>query len=135
MSAADNLHPQQFFHGTVRPNLTEITPADKHPSWMTPTFTSDTDRGHAYATTSQEHAWDYASKAHDWALSRSHTGRAGIPRVYQVEPLGEHEPDPQHDEHGRSRGNNSTDRRSRAGWRVVRELPMPEHIGTPEDWR
>lgn len=132
MSASEHLG-RQWFHGTARAGLTEITPAAQHGRGVT--FASDTDHGHAYATTSEDHAWDYASKSHDWAMNSARPGQHFVPRVYQVEPLGEHEPDPSHDEHGRSRGNNSTDVRSPHGFRVVRELPLPRHMGTPEDWR
>lgn len=133
MSGAASLNPRQFFHGTVRPGLAEIAPAAKHGRGVT--FASDTDRGHAYATSSEDHAWDYASKAHDWAMNSARPGQHFVPRVYQVEPLGEHEQDPAHDAHGNLRGNNSTDVRSPHGFRVVRELSMPEHMGTAEDWR
>jgi hypothetical protein len=134
MSATEHLRPEQFFHGTTRPNLTEITPADRHPTWMKPVFENETDRGHAYATTDESNAWHYAQLAHNTAVHRSRGGPFPVPRVYQVEPMGEHETDPEYDG-DRHRGNFSTDRRSRHGWRVVREMPMPEHMGEPDDWR
>ena len=95
MSASDNLRKEQFFHGTTR-KLTEITPASTHPNWMKPVFQNETDRDHAYATTSEDNAWHYAQLAHNVAV---HRGNAPfpVPRVYEVEPMGEHEPDPEYD--------------------------------------
>jgi hypothetical protein len=126
VSAHEHLNPQQFFHGTVRAHLNEILPGSVHGRGVI--FPHDTDPSRAYATTNESDAWNYAEKA--W-----HASGSGIPRVYHVEPLGHHEPDPQTDEHGRRRGNWANDYRSTVGWRVVRERPMPEDLGKPEDWR
>ena len=122
------LHPEQFFHGTVSP-LKEgdvIEPVSKS-SWRKPRFPSDTDPEFAYATGHDE-AWDYAEKAWHSTSGASH------PKVFQVEPLGEHEPDPTRDAQGNLRNNWAADRRSKAGWRVLNEVQMPEHLGTPEEW-
>lgn len=134
MSARDHTNGDQFFHGTAGdPTIgglakdPVISPANQR-SWGTVTFPSDTDPDYAYATTDESSAWAYAEKA--WG-----TRAAGIPRVFQVDPLGEHEEDPAYDQRGASRSNYQGDRRSKAGWRVVREIPMPEHMGKPEDWR
>lgn len=132
MSAEHVLNPR-LFHGTVRPGLTEIHPAEQHGKGVT--FASDTDHRHAYATTTEDNAWSYAERSHDWAMNRARPGQHFVPRVYEVEPMGEHESDPSHDQHGNSRNTFEGDRRSRHGFRVVRELPLPEHLGTPEDWR
>ena len=126
MSAGDHLNPQQFFHGTIREGLSEIVPASTHGKGAV--FPSVTSTAHAYATPDVSNAWHYAEMA--WNAAGS-----GIPRVYQVEPLGEHEEDPAVDGKGNPRGNFSGDRRSTKGWRVTREVPMPENMGTPEDWR
>ena len=122
------LHPEQFFHGTISPlkpgSVVEPVSAS---SWRKPRFPNETHPDYAYAT-SQDKAWDYAEKA--W-----HSSGTGTPRVFQVEPLGEHEPDPRYNERGELRDNWDDDRRSKAGWRVLNEVQMPEHMGTPEDWR
>lgn len=94
------------------------------------TFPSDTDKNYAYATTNPDDAWDYADKA--WNSTDS-----GRPRVYEVKPIGgmRHvEEDPRARSDGSPRFNNANDYRSRKGWQVVRELPMPEHRGDPEEW-
>lgn len=121
--------PPKYYHGTVHENLTHVHPASKHGGPVA--FASDTDKNYAYATTSHDDAWNYAQKV--WG-GDDHGRR---PRVYEVKPIGGHkhvEVDPQFDEHGRSRGNNESDFRSKRGWKVVREVPMPEHMGDPEDW-
>lgn len=120
---------EHFFHGTtehLRPGA-KVLPVGQLRG-KTPTFPHDTSREHAYATSEEANAWNYAEKA--W-----HSTDRGIPRVYEVAPLGDHEPDPTHDERGRSRGNYETDRRSRVGWKVISERQMPEHMGSPEDWK
>ena len=117
----------QFFHGTTA----ELSEGDRiEPSSVTgasPTFARESDSGYAYASESEIAAWDYAEKSFATKFD-------GIPRVYQVTPAGEHEEDPLRDAGGYRRGNYIGDRRSRVGWDVVRELPMPEHVGTPEDF-
>lgn len=121
--------PPKYYHGTVLEGLTHVHPANKHGGPVA--FASDTDKNYAYATTSHDDAWNYAQKV--WG-GDDHGRR---PRVYEVKPIGGHkhvEVDPQFDKHGRSRGNNSSDFRSKRGWKVVREVPMPEHMGDPEDW-
>jgi hypothetical protein len=117
MAAHDNLSPQQFFHGSSTEGLTEITPrgAQRY-------FHSDHPGTHAFATTSESDAWDYAEKA--W----NHADK-GIPRVYRVEPKGEVEKDPHY------QNTEGTWHRSKHGFRVVGEVPMPEHMGPAEDWR
>ncbi len=115
-----------LYHGTTREHLDEILPAVEHGHGVV--FPHDTDQGYAYATPNLSDAWAYAEKA--W-----HASGDGIPRVYRVEALGDVEPDPQQDAHGRQRGNFEADVRSRAGFAVVEEMPMPEHMGDPEDWR
>jgi hypothetical protein len=114
-----------FFHGTTVARVRKIMPASAHRRHVT--FPHDTDRDHAYATSDVEDAWEYAQKAH----AANSTGR---PRVYQVEPLGHVERDPRTDAQGRMRGNYESDHRSRDGWKVVRELPMPKHMGDPRKW-
>ena len=117
-----------LYHGTVRDDLDTIEPAAAHCGPRTFAFTADGDPEYAYATPNLSDAWAYAEKA--W-----HATGVGIPRVYRVEPLGDVEPDPQEDAHGRSRGNYEADVRSREGFTVVEEMPMPEEYGDPEDWR
>lgn len=118
----------QFFHGTTE-ELKEgdtVLPAAK--SGRKVVHMSMTDPEYAYATDKPETAWHYA----ELAWNHSDTGH---PRVYAVSPLGEHEEDPQVDERGNWRSNFEGDRRSRHGWKIEGELPMPEHMGKPEDWR
>lgn len=118
---------QEFYHGTTVEGVTHILPASKHRGHVT--FPHDTDREHAYASTKEGDAWDYAEKA--W-----HASGTGVPRVYKVHPMGPHEKDPQVDERGDWRGGvNESDVRSKHGFAVLHEVPMPEHMGDPEDWR
>lgn len=121
-----------YYHGTTVGGVTHILPADHHGGGVV--WPHDTDSSYAYASESLDHAWGYAEKAFDNA---SRPG--GHPRVYQVRPIGGHqhvEEDPTWDHaRGKSRNNNSTDRRSKRGWEVVREMKMPGHMGKPEDWQ
>lgn len=130
MSANDHLAKDQFFHGTISPLQPDdvIEPVAKS-TWRKVRFPHDTDPEYAYATSDVDTAWHYAEKV--WGSTDSPTH----PKVFEVEPVGEHEEDPTRDAHGQLRGNFSTDRRSKHGWRVLREVPMPEHMGTPEEWR
>lgn len=122
------LNPEQFFHGTTA----ELYPGDRiEPTSVTgeyPTFPNMSDSRYAYATRSESDAWHYAELA--W-----HESGAGIPHVYEVRPAGRHSKDPSRDRQGHSRDNFENDRRSKEGWDYVREVPMPEHMGEPEDWR
>lgn len=118
-----------WYHGTTVAGVTHVLPAAQHGGDVT--FPSDTDRNYAYATHNHDDAWNYAEKA--WGAD-DHGRR---PRVYEVKPIGgmKHvERDPQHDAQGQSRSNFSGDHRSKKGWKVVREVPMPERMGDPEDW-
>lgn len=118
--------PTRLFHGTVVADLEQVLPA-----WETGaavSFPHDTNPAYAYATPDEDTAWAYAEKA--W-----HCHDRGIPRVYVVAPLGELEVDPSTDGHGQLRGNYSSDLRSRDGFAVVCELPMPERLGEPDEWR
>jgi rifampin ADP-ribosylating transferase len=122
-----NLNPDQFFHGTVR----KFSPGDVIAPGHSSNFGAESDPRYAYATGTEPGAWSYAEKA--WHADPS--GTSGPPRVYEVEPIGRHSKDPQVDSSGRSRGNYEKDRRSKNGWRVKTERPMPESMGSPEDWR
>lgn len=120
----------QFFHGTVE-NLNPgdvVTPAGTRGGHTN--YAGQSDPQYAYATEDPEAAWDYAEKA--WHAA---SGDSGHPRVYVVSPMGRHDKDPEYDKSGRHRGNWSFDRRSKHGWKVEDELPMPESMGKPEDWR
>jgi hypothetical protein len=117
MTASDHLNPQQFFHGTVAEDLDEVTPRGEGRY-----FRSDHEGTHAFATTDVDDAWHYAEKA--W-----HHASSGVPRVYQVEPLGDVEKDP-HEQNYSGKWH-----RSKTGFGVVGEVPMPEHMGPQEDWR
>lgn len=118
-----------YYHGTTVPNVSHILPARQHggPQVFGNGLSSP---DHAYATTSESDAWDYAEKA--WNAAPS-----GRPRVYKVHPIGGHEdvePDPQEDEHGNNRYVNQNDHRSTQGFHVLHEMPFPHHFGDPEDW-
>jgi GNAT superfamily N-acetyltransferase/predicted SprT family Zn-dependent metalloprotease len=138
-SAPDHEEPEEdptaratFYHGTVHPFRpgSVVRPAAEHGRGVT--FASDTDPGHAYATADRDDAWTYAEKAHGWYNTRRRPGQpTRIPRVYEVEPVRRDSVglDPQ------GRGNNPGDVRSPHGFRVLREVPMPEHMGKPADWR
>lgn len=122
--------PNKFYHGTTVSHVTHILPADQHKQQIT--FPSDTDTSYAYASTKPDDAWDYAKKS--WENDDEVNRR---PRVYEVRPVGGNrhvEEDPQYDENGKHRFNLSNDFRSKKGWKVVREVPMPEYMGDPEDW-
>lgn len=122
--------PKTYYHGTTVPGVTHILPASAHGGHVT--FPHDTDRGHAYATTDKDDAWDYATRA--WHAAG---GEEGHPRVYQVRPIGGHknvEKDPEVNAVGKRRMNFENDHRSKHGFEVVREMKMPEHMGRPEDW-
>ena len=134
---ASEREPAELFHGTVwhfEPG-DHILPAEQHKRKTT--FPSETDPSYAYATGREDYAWDYAEKAHN---SHFQPGMKIHPRVYRVKPLGDVEKDPEQypDDHplaGKFRGNWTTDRRSRQGFEVLHEMPIPEHMGEPEDWR
>jgi hypothetical protein len=119
----------EYYHGTTVPNVSHILPANQHggPQVFGNGISS---RDHAYATTSESDAWEYAKKA--W-----HAAPSGRPRVYRVHPIGgreDVEPDPEVDEFGHSRGVNQSDHRSTQGFHVLHEMPMPRDYGDPEDW-
>lgn len=124
---AQEPEPTAWYHGTTVPRVRQILPASQHHRHVT--FPHDTDRDHAYATSSHEDAWNYAEKA--WHAG---DGSSGPPRVYQVHPKGHYEKDPIYDG-DRRRGNNESDYRSKDGWDVVKELKMPRSMGKPGDWR
>jgi GNAT superfamily N-acetyltransferase len=123
-----------YYHGTTVPDVTHILPANHHGKGVV--FHSVTDKDYAYASEDPKDAWNYAEKAYD-TLGNGPKGDRH-PRVYQVRPVGGHEhveKDPEWDHvRGISRGNNESDRRSKKGWEVVREMKMPKHMGKPEDW-
>lgn len=113
----------RYFHGTVARNLVgkTITPARNRGGQVL--YQGETDPDYAYATTSEAHGWDWAEKAYFCADK-------GIPRVYEVEPvdMGSVEKDPEFYANGSSRGNFEDDVRSTRGFRVIREVPMPENL-------
>lgn len=107
----------KYYHGTVAEELTEIHPGGTH-SGQTVHPLKGMD-GYVYFTTNVTTAWHYAELA--WNATSS-----GIPRVYEVVPTGEVIEDPNQEFAG--------DYCSRLPLKVVRELPMPELMGNPEDW-
>lgn len=117
MSAGDNLNPKQFFHGTVAEDMHEVTPRGARQYHI-----GEHDGTHAFATTSESDAWHYAELAWNHAST-------GVPRVYRVQPKGHVEQDP-HRENFDGRWH-----RSKEGFDVMHEVPMPEHMGPAEDWR
>lgn len=127
--------PKVYYHGTHVPGVTHILPADHHGK---PVLYDETDSRYAYATPNLDDAWDYATDAAAHARDRGHPHTR--PRVYAVHPIGGHkhvEVDPEYDEHGGWRGNNPDDKRSKKGFRVVKEMEAPDHVRKDhpdEDW-
>lgn len=120
--------PETYYHGTTNPRLRNVFPANRlHRSHQY----METDRNYAYATKDPEAAWHYAEKAWNW-----NTDKPWRPRVYEVAPHNPYdvEVDPPFDEHGNNRSTFAGDRRSRSGFRVIRQLPFPDTWGDPEDW-
>jgi hypothetical protein len=112
----------RFFHGTTsgfNPN-DEILPPSMRSSDIKPLY-DETEPDAAYASRSPEQAWFWAESA--WHKAQHDNPR---PRVYGVEPLGK----VLDDLHSLS----DEDVRTREGWRVLGEVPMPKDLGTPEEW-
>lgn len=131
-SAPEKVKRRTYYHGTTVPDVTHILPANHHGQGVV--FQHVTDKDYAYASEDPKDAWTYAEKAYDTVGNGPKGDRH--PRVYQVRPIGGHqhvEEDPAYNEHG-SRNVNLSDRRSKKGWEVVREMKMPKHMGKPEDW-
>jgi len=112
-----------YYHGTTEEGLQEVTPGRGR------AFGMDHEGTHGYATAGLAHAWGYAEKA-SLTLGRP-------PRVYQVTPKADDlEKDPFYLKDGWPRGNNDDDVRSRAGFDVKREMPVPEeyrHLHEPDE--
>lgn len=127
--------PKVYYHGTHVPGVTHILPADHHGK---PVLYDETDSRYAYATPNLSDAWDYATDAAAHAKDTGHPHTR--PRVYAVTPIGGHrhvEVDPEYDEHGGWRGNNPDDKRSKKGFKVVKEMKAPPHVRKEhpdEDW-
>jgi hypothetical protein len=107
---------EEFFHGTV----SHFHPGDEILPGHAPVHRFMSSPEHSYATTSEDSAWHYAELAWNWKPE------AKAPRVYKVEPIGEYEDD---DNSNTSLG----DKRSKSGWRVLGELPTPEHWKEEEE--
>jgi hypothetical protein len=116
-------HSGPWYHGTTVPNLRHVLPVNQHRKRVS--WPEDTSHEHAYATSDEDDAWEYAQAA--W-----HDG-GGRPRVYEVHPKGHVEQDPSTRPDGSSRGDHERDYRSKDGFNVVRELPFP-HDWRREDW-
>jgi hypothetical protein len=85
MTAQDNLNPQQFFHGSqwdFKPG--QILDAKDAPE----SHYYDTPDPHVYYTTDRRAASRYADNG-------TFEGMRMKPRVYTVDPLSGHEPDPE----------------------------------------
>lgn len=82
MSAADNLQPQQFFHGTH----VELSPGALIEPGHEPNYESSS-RAHVSFT-------PHAESGRWYAFAASHMGERGE-HTYQVEPTGPHELDPE----------------------------------------
>lgn len=108
-----------FYHGTTAEgDLDRILPASQ--SGASVIYQHQTDPDYAYATTSKDDAWTWAQKAWD------NTG--GRPRVFKVRRRGPVEPDEPYDRAGNSRSVSDSDVRSRHGFDVIGEEPMPHHM-------
>lgn len=124
-ASADPIHAPVLYHGTAADRaLTEITPlSDRHPHLRVPERSeykggngTYSDPGFAYATADPDDAWHWAQEA--W-----HKNPRGIPRVFRVRGRGPMEPDPNFSHH-----DNPQQVRSRHGFDVVGEEPMPHDI-------
>lgn len=107
---------QPYYHGTTVPDLNRVMPSNDHGKDIL--YPHMADPGYAYATTDPREAWNYAK-------TRYHNSTTGVPHVYEVRPRGEVEPDPHFP--------GDLSHRSRAGWDVAGELPMPDHMHQ-DDW-
>lgn len=107
---------QSYYHGTTVSDLNRVLPSNDHGKDIL--YPHMADPGYAYATTDPREAWNYAK-------TRYHNSTTGVPRVYEVRPRGEVESDPHFP--------GDLSHRSRAGWDVAGELPMPDHMHR-DDW-
>lgn len=108
-----------FYHGTTAEgDLDQILPASQSGAGVI--YQHQTDPDYAYATTNKNDAWHWAEMAHH------NTG--GHPRVFKVRRRGPVEPDVPYDRSGNSRSISDTDVRSRHGFDVIGEEPMPRHM-------
>lgn len=122
-----------LYHGTTHEHrgddpdgdytpLTHISPGTE--AGKAPTHGGGvSDPSYAYATKDPHVAWHYADH-------RAKYGPGGIPHVYRVTP---HKPedveeDPSHTGDGFTRGNFSGDMRSKSGFKVLDEVPMPRRV-------
>lgn len=109
------LSQPQFYHGTaaeLRPG-SHIRPAAQRGGQIN--FPGYDSANHAYATPSLRRAGEYAALAQDWAYNRNERKTS---RVYEVEPTGHYESDPD---------DPVTDAyRTQASWRVKRRVPASE---------
>lgn len=115
----DPTRARVFYHGTTAEgDLGQILPASQ--SGASVIYQHQTNPDYAYATTDKNHAWNWAQEAHH------NTG--GRPRVFKVRRRGPVEPDEPYDRAGYSRSISDSDVRSRHGFDVVGEEPMPHGI-------
>lgn len=128
--------PKVYYHGTHVGGVTHILPANHHGN---PVLYDETDSHYAYATPNLDDAWNYAMDAATTAKERGHSQTR--PRVYATSPIGGHrhvEVDPNVDpETGHPRYTNPDDKRSKKGFKVVKEMKAPPHVRksyTDEDW-
>lgn len=112
----------KYFHGTTYgfKEGDEILPPSLRDPNIKPLY-EETDKDAAYASVDPERAWFWAESA--WHKAQHDNPR---PRVFGVEPLGK----VLDDLHSQS----DDDVRTREGWRVRGEVPMPTEVGTPEEW-
>lgn len=127
---------EDYYHGTVHkfePGE-RIAPASEHGGHQV--FRNTSRPEYAYATPKEDEAWHYAQ--HAWnGMPLHHPDFGNPPRVYKVRPLGPVEKDPTEytESGGRWRDPFDNDKRSAHGFEVLHEVPMPEDMGTPEEWR
>jgi hypothetical protein len=86
MSAQDNLHPTQFYHGTAHPFQPGDVVEPGHSSNWGPLSRRDKVSG----TTSRAEAHDYAD--HAQRMQSINGNRDARARVYKVTPIGETKP-------------------------------------------
>lgn len=123
MVASDNLNPQQFFHGsrhTLKPG--QIMEGGIHASNQG----SGQPGEHVYYSARVDVAGHFAA-----AGSGPEHNYNAVPKIYQVEPVGEHEADPDEDAGFKSFRSKQV--------RVVRKLPAHElrnqhFMSSPQHW-
>lgn len=122
MVAMTDSASRTYFHASVTEGLTEVTPAASRGS-ATAIPLSDPEVASAFIT--EDTAWFHVQAVYGWAVHQADRGPWPVPRVYEVASMAQ-------DIECTGTMDGYT---SRTGFHVLREVPMPEYMGTPDDWR